>query len=341
MNILSGIRHTLIQHFSPVSLHANVAEDCSFCLEGMSDSRSISVSICSHRFHSSCIKKWLKERSDCPMCRRDVCIIADTGAPLHYAAAQGQQEAIDALIARGADVNARTKDGKTPLHCAAAQGHQQAIGALIARGADVNARTKDGRTPLHCAAAQGHQEAIDALIARVADVNARTKEGDTALKKASDNKKINITMIKSFANAGFDVNAPCNHLGSTMLVYAAEVCDWGFVDKLKAKGADINGPKDIETKYTPLHFAAAQGQQEAIDALIARGADVNARTRYGFTPLHCAAAKGQQEAIGDLIARGADINARTKGGRTPLQYATEKGQQEAVDALIAYGATLQ
>ncbi|MGO0305750.1 ankyrin repeat domain-containing protein [Endozoicomonas acroporae] len=58
-------------------------------------------------------------------------------------------------------------------------------------------------------------------------------------------------------------------------------------------------------------------------------------------PLHFAAEKGQPDAIYELIAREADVDARTKNGFTPLKYATEKGQQAAVDALIAYAAKLK
>ncbi|WP_083232879.1 ankyrin repeat domain-containing protein [Endozoicomonas atrinae] len=321
MNILSCITreaNTHIQHSSyRGSENADGGDDCCICLDGISGSRSVSISICDHRYHSSCIEQWLKESSDCPMCRRAVFIIYNTEeSHLHNSAQNGHLEAIDALIARGADVNARTKDGRTPLHNAAQNGHLEAIDALIARGADVNARTKDGRTPLHFAAQNGHLEAIDALIARGADVNARTKKGDTALKSASDNKKINIPMIKCFANAGFDVKAPCNHLGSTMLAYAAEACDWVFVDELKAKGSDINGPRAKKKKYTPLHFAAQNGHLEAIDALIARGADVNARTKDGRTPLHFAAQNGHLEAIDALIARGASAPPVTMSRKT-------------------------
>ncbi|MGO0305674.1 ankyrin repeat domain-containing protein [Endozoicomonas acroporae] len=34
-----------------------------------------------------------------------------------------------------------------------------------------------------------------------------------------------------------------------------------------------NGPRNIRTKLTPLHYAAEEGQLEAIDALIAKSAD--------------------------------------------------------------------
>ncbi|NVJ95199.1 MAG: ankyrin repeat domain-containing protein, partial [Marivivens sp.] len=42
----------------------------------------------------------------------------------------------------GADVNARTEDGRTPLHYAASFGTPENIIALLNAGADVNARTE-------------------------------------------------------------------------------------------------------------------------------------------------------------------------------------------------------
>ncbi|MDP6417480.1 MAG: ankyrin repeat domain-containing protein, partial [Gammaproteobacteria bacterium] len=43
------------------------------------------------------------------------------------------------LIAEGADVNAKTNDGRTSLHNAAWKGHVEIAKLLIAKGADVNA----------------------------------------------------------------------------------------------------------------------------------------------------------------------------------------------------------
>ena len=56
-----------------------------------------------------------------------------------------------------------------------------------------------------------------------------------------------------------------------------------------------------------LHLAASK---EVAELLIAKGADVNAKDRYGFTPLHFAAAFDRIEVAQMLIAQGADINAQ-------------------------------
>merc|ERR1712066_1132335 len=52
------------------------------------------------------------------------------------------------LIARNADITAADKLGRTPLHNAVASGCDELAKGLIDEKADVNARTKDGKTVL-------------------------------------------------------------------------------------------------------------------------------------------------------------------------------------------------
>ena len=54
-------------------------------------------------------------------------------------------------MAAGADVNAKDDQGynlETPLHKAAFWGNTEIIEFLIAKGAEVNVKNKDGKTPL-------------------------------------------------------------------------------------------------------------------------------------------------------------------------------------------------
>lgn len=79
------------------------------------------------------------------------------GTPLHFAAdliwtCRERVAIVETLIAGGADVNARNRNGATPLHIAA--GHpfsSDLVRAFIAAGADTGAKDTVGNTVLHVA----------------------------------------------------------------------------------------------------------------------------------------------------------------------------------------------
>lgn len=81
---------------------------------------------------------------------------------------------------------------------AASYGHTEAVKALIAAGADVNAKTNDGKTALMKAASRQDIETVKILIAAGADVNVKTEDGQTALSRA---KSANIAELLRKAGA--------------------------------------------------------------------------------------------------------------------------------------------
>ena len=66
----------------------------------------------------------------------------DGWTALHEACCSGVAEAIQSLLSRGADVNARCKDSSTPLHKAARCGSKYIVTALLRAGADLKAQDK-------------------------------------------------------------------------------------------------------------------------------------------------------------------------------------------------------
>ena len=68
------------------------------------------------------------------------------------------------LLDRGAEDNAKDKNGSTPLHIAVSNGQKDIIELLIANGADVNARDKADHTPLSLATNRGHTEIVELLL---------------------------------------------------------------------------------------------------------------------------------------------------------------------------------
>ena len=117
----------------------------------------------------------------------------------------------------------------------------------------------------------------------------------------------------------------------------------GNVGRLKlllAVGADANEFECHTARCrTPLIAAAGAGQYEAVQLLLARGADVNKRMKRGQTALMFASYHGHTELVRLLLASGADVNADFEGEDTALSWAKQKGHAEIVNLLMATGAT--
>lgn len=68
------------------------------------------------------------------------------------------------------------------------------------------------------------------------------------------------------------------------------------------------------------------GHAKIITALIQRGAKYNAVNRNGNTPLHLAANNDKDEAVEVLLENNADRNIKNYNLKTPKDLATEKGK---------------
>ncbi len=89
-----------------------------------------------------------------------------------------------------------------------------------------------------------------------------------------------------------------------------------------------------------LLVAARNGDVESVKSLLAKGADVNAKTQYGVTALSFAAERGHFEVVKTLLEDGADPNLKDtfEGGRTPLGNAAGRGHLRVVKLLLEKGA---
>ena len=74
--------------------------------------------------------------------------------------------------------------------------------------------------------------------------------------------------------------------------------------------------------------------------LIQAGANAKAKDRYGFTPLYFAATNGNAAIIRKLLEAGADPNAADADGETALMTATRSGNVDALKVLLQNGANV-
>jgi uncharacterized protein len=87
----------------------------------------------------------------------------DGETALHMAAKWGDAEAVQVLVASGADINKRGEEGFTPLHYAAEQGHLDTVRCLISLGA-ANLQDRNGDTPSRLAKALDHTPIYEVLV---------------------------------------------------------------------------------------------------------------------------------------------------------------------------------
>jgi len=186
---------------------------------------------------------------------------------------EGEREILQELLAKGADIHARDKNGKTALMYASGMGYHEIVRDLLVKGAEVNAKDKQGRTALIEASQWDYVEAVRELLSKGADVNVKEKDGGTALMAACFGpfyqSKGSPEIVRELLAKGADVNARDDY-GMTALMVASEKSYPEIVRELLAKGADVNA-KD-NGGQTALMRAIKAGQRELADLLIKAGA---------------------------------------------------------------------
>ena len=108
-----------------------------------------------------------------------------------------------------------------------------------------------------------------------------------------------------------------------------------FVEYSKATDSKDTVKIKLDQEYWNLHRVSVENRVDIAHVLIARGADVDARSPYDRTPLHYAARKNSLDVARLLLDHGAEVDARCNQDRTPFFWAKSLG---ATSLLIEYGA---
>lgn len=198
--------------------------------------------------------------------------LAMNDTQLHVAAADDDAATIGKLIAGGAKVDARDRDGATALLVATQRNRINAAKALIEAGADVNAKDNINDSPYLYAGARGHLEILKMTLAHGADLKSTNRYGGTAIIPASE--RGHVETVRTLIEAGADVDH-VNKLGWTALLEAVILGDGGtrhqqIVQLLVDAKANVNLPD--RDGVTPLRHARNRGYSAIERILVAAGA---------------------------------------------------------------------
>jgi ankyrin repeat protein len=248
-------------------------------------------------------KRWIASH------KRDVDQPASDGSTaLHWAAQAGQRELVTLLLAAGANANAPTRLGVPPLLPAVVRGDAAIVRALVRAGARSDAPLPNGQTLLMLAARTGDPATLRVLIEGGADVNAAEPAmGETALMWAAAENHADA--VRTLLSAGARVDTR-----SAEMAFSRDK----FGDGRSARFTVL--PRG---GWTALMYAARQDSPEAVRALAAAGADLNATDPDGTTALVLAVINAHYELAAQLLDAGANPNAADVTGMTPLYAAVD------------------
>jgi ankyrin repeat protein len=106
------------------------------------------------------------------------------------------------LLAKGANPNARDREGRPPLVSAILGNSVALVGLLLESKADANATDPHGWAPLHFAAEEVLPQMASLLLAKNADPNLRDEAGNTPLHRAVFSARGRDEVVRLLRKAG-------------------------------------------------------------------------------------------------------------------------------------------
>jgi ankyrin repeat protein len=245
-------------------------------------------------------------------------VSADSTTPLMLATINGRFDLAMHLLERGGDPTIATAAGATPLYRVidvqwapksaypqppgAGQqqtGYLELMKALLERGADPNARLRKalwytryssglggtdpaGATPFWRASEVGDVDAMRLLVAHGADPSVKTLEGVSPL-----------MVLAGAGHQGNDaITIPAGRMPALRYLVEELGANVNETDEIAGAKKKI---EHVNTRgYTPIHNAAARGDNEMILYLVSKGARVNLVGKNGVTSVDLASSPGDR-----------------------------------------------
>ncbi|KAH8025748.1 hypothetical protein HPB51_011079 [Rhipicephalus microplus] len=272
--------------------------------------------------------------------------------PLHYAAYQQYDEAVQLLLVRGCDVDAMDDVGYTALHLCAERGFLHTAETLVCQGGARVCFTNTTKPmlgnppratladePLRLAVKNGHYDCADMLLRHGANPNARYFLG------AEINLvgPLNVSFLELLLRYGAEPDAR-DRGGLTPLMKAARhPHGLEAVQLLLKYGANANAmAPERHDRRTVLHYAVLSGNLSIVRLLLDNGAKARMEAGYRHpSPLDFAILRGDLSAVKLLLDAGADVNAGSPIVGSPLHLALSercRDREALVRLLLERGA---
>lgn len=252
--------------------------------------------------------------------------------PLLYAVRENCLSCVEVLIGHGADLDKPDPDGVSPLLLAVLNSHWDIAKRLVEAGADVQQWDMFGQAPLLAVVSRRNNTRVNPgdplnetdgmavvrlLLAKGANPNMQVwlrpakqrggtlSRGTTPLIAAADSGDVEVLRLL------LEHGADANHMQADLQTAVSALAGAGAPQEqlleglqlLVAAGADVNVravPHHLQRTRggTPLHYAVRARNDKVVEALVAAGANIDAKDVDGLTALDHAMSRNQVPFLG-------------------------------------------
>jgi uncharacterized protein len=240
-----------------------------------------------------------------------------------------------ALIAQGADVNAKDNTVQSAYLISTSEGYLELLELTLQHGADVDSKDSFNGTGLIRAADRGHADIAGRLVQAKIKINHINNLGWTALHEAillGDGSSRYVDTVRVLVAAGADLRLKSQRDQITSLQHATSK-GYDEIAQVLRSALEADEPSRQQAERRLL-AAAERGDATAAALAIRAGADLETRDERGRTPLLLAAANDRLAVARLLVYLGADPDALDERHDTPWLVTGVTGSVDMADVLL-------
>lgn len=171
------------------------------------------------------------------------------------------------------------------------------------------------------------------------------------LKRICSSRSSSSGKSSSFGYSPMKPNTALTNTKRGNTLTATPTLSWDFpIHQLAAQGELAMLTEKLDSNYdadeldheglTPIHWACAHGQKEAVQLLVQRGGDLHKKGRDDESTMAFACCSGNRELVKYLLDERVEFDLFDWNGGTPLLYAVASNHPQCVELLLQAGADI-